>query len=248
MAQVAQLESYLEAFTELSRETAGAPAWLRDLRETAFARFSAVGFPTTRDEDWRFTSLSALTRNAFRLARGSANQFTVSDLVEWRMEGAAARLVFVDGRFEPQLSNWGELPRGISINGLAREIASQPGAPAMHLGRYLDIERDPFCALNTAFAEDGAFIHVGRGVVLEQPIHLLFISTSGDSPAMTHPRNLIVVEEGAHAAIVEIYTGEGVHFTNAGGIFLAPKLMPPIVAAGRAQSSPGGVAAPSAGG
>ncbi len=135
MAQVAQLESYLQAFTELSRETADAPAWLRDLRDEAFARFSSVGFPTVRDEDWRFTGLAPLTRTSFRLARGSQNQFTVSDLVQWRMEGAAARLVFVDGRFEAKLSNWGVLPRGVSINGLARQIASQPGSPSMHLGR-----------------------------------------------------------------------------------------------------------------
>jgi Fe-S cluster assembly protein SufD len=209
MAQVAQLDSYLDAFTELARETAGAPAWLRDLRENAFARFSAVGFPTTRDEDWRFTSLAPLTRTSFRLARGSAHQFTVSDLVQWRMEGTAARLVFVDGQFQPGLSNWMALPKGVTINGLAREIASQPGVVARHLGRYLDIQRDPFCALNTAFAEDGAYIHVSRGVVLEQPIHLLFVTTSGAAPAMTHPRNLVVVEDEGQATVIEEYVSYG---------------------------------------
>ena len=206
---IAQVESYLEAFAEFSRATSAAPAWLRELREAAFARFSAVGFPTTRDEDWRFTNISALVRTPFRLARGSANQFTVSDLVQWRMEGAAARLVFVDGRFEPQLSNWGELPKGVTVNGLGREIASRPEVVAAHFGRYVNIERDAFCALNQAFAEDGAYVHVGRGVVVEQPIHLLFISTSDGSPAMTHPRNLIVVEDQGQASIIEDYISYG---------------------------------------
>src|SRR5437764_1061571 len=119
---IAQIESYLEAFSEFSKDTSGAPAWLRDLREAAFARFCAVGFPTTRDEDWRFTNLTALVRTPFRLARGSAHPFTVSDLVQWRMEGAAARMVFVDGRFEPQLSTWGSLPKGVTVNGLGKEI------------------------------------------------------------------------------------------------------------------------------
>jgi Fe-S cluster assembly protein SufD len=209
MAQVAQVESYLAAFTELARETAGAPAWLRDLREVAFASFSSVGFPTIRDEDWRFTSLAPLTRTSFRLARASANQFTVSDLVQWRMEDAAARLVFVDGCFEPGLSNWGALPRGATVNGLAKEIAAQPDALAKQFGRYLNIERDPFAALNTAFAEDGAYIHVRRGVALEQPIHLLFVTTSGSSPAMTHPRNLVVVEDEGQATIIEDYVSHG---------------------------------------
>jgi Fe-S cluster assembly protein SufD len=215
---IAQVESYLEAFTEFSRATVAAPAWLRDLREAAFARFSAEGFPTTRDEDWRFTNISALVRTPFRLARGSAHPFTVSDLVQWRMEGAAARLVFVDGRFEPQLSNWGELPKGVTINGLAKEIATRPDAVAAHFGRYVNIERDAFCALNQAFAEDGAYVHVGRGVVVEQPIHLLFISTSAGSPAMTHPRNLIVVEDQGQASIIEDYISHGdetLAFSNA---------------------------------
>jgi len=209
MTQVAQLERYLEAYTDFARQTASAPAWLRELRDTAFARFSAVGFPTLRDEDWRFTSLASLMRTRFRLARGSENQFTVSDLVQWRMEGAAARLVFVDGRLEPQLSNWGTLPKGVTVNGLAKEIASQPDALARHFGRYLDMQRDPFSALNTAFAEDGAYIHVARGVALEQPIHLLFITTSGTAPAMTHPRNLIVVENEGQATIIEDYVSYG---------------------------------------
>ncbi len=206
---IAQVEGYLEAYAEFSRATAGAPVWLRELREAAFARFSAVGFPTTRDEDWRFTNISALVRTPFRLARGSAHPFTVSDLVQWRMEGAAARLVFVDGRFEPQLSNWGELPKGVTVNGLGREIASRPDVVAAHFGRYVNIERDAFCALNQAFAEDGAYVHVGRGVVVDQPIHLLFISTSDGSPAMTHPRNLIVVEDEGQASIIEDYISYG---------------------------------------
>ncbi len=214
---IVQLESYLEAFTEFTKDS-DAPVWLRDLREAAFSRFCAVGFPTTHDEDWRFTNISALTRTSFRLAGESANQFTVSDLVQWRMEGAAARLVFVDGRFEPKLSTWGSVPRGVTVNGLRKEIANQPENILRHFGRYLNIERDPFCALNTAFAEDGAYVRVGRGVVVEQPIHLLFISTSSGSPAMTHPRNLVVVEDEGEASIVEDYVSYGAEiaaFSNA---------------------------------
>ena len=216
--KVAQLESYLDAFTQFAKETADAPAWLRELREAAFSRFCSVGFPTTRDEDWRFTNISALVRTQFRLARGSATSLIAADLAPWAMEGAAARLVFVDGRFEPALSNSDALPRGVTVNGLAKEIAQHPDSIAKHFGRYLNTERDPFCALNTAFAEDGAYIHVRRGTVVEQPIHLLFISTAGASPAMTHPRNMVVVEDEGQASIVEDYVsygGEMPAFSNA---------------------------------
>jgi Fe-S cluster assembly protein SufD len=215
----AQLESYLESYTNFAQRTSGeTPRWLRDLRDAAFARFCEVGFPTTRDEDWRFTNLSALARSRFRLASEDVLPFTVSDLVAWRMEGAAARMVFVNGRFAANLSTWTATPEGVTVNSLRKEIAHCPAAVAEHLGRYLNIERDAFCALNTAFAEDGAYVHVGRGVAVEQPIHLLFLSTSGAEPAMTHPRNLIVVEEEGQASIIEDYVSFGVEmpaFSNA---------------------------------
>jgi Fe-S cluster assembly protein SufD len=208
--ELAQLGSYLEGFTEFVKETAAeTPPWLRELREKAFAQFCAVGFPTTRDEDWRFTNVSALARTQFKLARGNTVPFATSDLVAWRMEDAAARMVFVDGRFAPELSTWGALPEGVTANGLHKEIQYRPQSVADHLGRYLDIERDPFCALNTAFIEDGAYVHVRRGVVVKHPIHLLFIVISAGAPAMTHPRNLIVVEDEGEASIVEEYVSFG---------------------------------------
>src|ERR1700752_5119321 len=93
----AQLESYLEILSEFVKETArDDPAWLRELREAAFARFCAVGFPTPHDEDWRFTNIAPLARIPFWLAQRSAIPFTVSDLAQWRMESAIARMVFVD--------------------------------------------------------------------------------------------------------------------------------------------------------
>ncbi len=236
--QTAQLESYLESFTDFTRAHASAtPDWLRTLREEAFVRFCEVGFPTTRDEDWRFTNLSALVRTPFRLVRGNRAALAVSDLAPWIIENALARLVFVDGLFAPALSTIGSLPNGVVVDSLASEIARQntangAAAVAKHLGRYLDTRRDPFCALNTAFLEDGAFVHVARGVALgaelgagiARPIHLLFVSTAGSesapspTPSMTHPRNLIVVEEEAQATIVEDYVSFGAEipaFSNA---------------------------------
>jgi len=208
--QMARLESYLETFTEFAKATAKeTPPWLRELRESAFARFCAVGFPTSRDEEWRFTNVGGVARTPFRLARESTIPFTVSDLVQWRMRDAAARMVFVDGRFAPQLSSWGSLPDRVTVNSLGKEIANGDQTVVDHMGRYLDIERDSFCALNTAFAEDGAFVHVNRGAVLDQPIHLLFISTPSDTPLMTHPRNLIVIEDEGQASIVEEYVSFG---------------------------------------
>ena len=208
--EIAQLESYLEDFAEFAKQTARqTPPWLRELRESAFARFCAIGFPTTHDEDWRFTNVAALARTPFRLMRESAAPLAISDTRQWRMQGAAARMVFVDGHFAPQLSTWDPLPDRVTVGSLHNEIENRSQVVTDRMGRYLDIERDPFCALNTAFAQDGAYVHVRRGAALEQPIHLLFISMPSGVPIMTHPRNLIVVEDEGQASIVEEYVSFG---------------------------------------
>jgi Fe-S cluster assembly protein SufD len=211
------LGSYLESFAELERHTAGRePAWLQSLRRDAFARFCAVGFPTTHDEDWRFTNVSEIARTPFRLVRNGAAGLTLSDLKPWRIAGEACLLVFADGRFSRELSLLGSLPRGVTVGGLAEKISDGDSVLEQHMGRYLNIGRDAFCALNTAFVQDGAYVHLRRGTVIEGVIHLLFVSTATDAPAMSHPRNLIVAEEGSQAAIVEDYVslGDGVAFCN----------------------------------
>jgi len=94
---------------------------------------------------------------------------------------------------------------GMKVNGLGKEIAGNPTEIEPHLGRYVDTQRDAFCALNTAFTEDGAYVHIRKGAVVEGPIYLLFISSAENSPSMSHPRNLIVAEDDSQAIIVEDY-------------------------------------------
>ncbi|MFY9688336.1 MAG: Fe-S cluster assembly protein SufD [Candidatus Acidiferrales bacterium] len=204
------LQHYLEGFTSLEKT---APSrqhpWLRKLREDGLARFAETGFPTTRDEDWRFTNLSAIAQTPFRLVRETRHAPSQSDLAPYRIPGAACQLVFLDGRFTPELSSTGILPGGVTVTNLAAEIARRPAAVEAHLGRYLNIQRDPFSALNTAFIEDGAFVRIPKSVVLEGPVHLLFISLGRDTPTVSHPRNLIVAEENSQATIVEDYISLG---------------------------------------
>ncbi len=206
---IQNVETYLGSFTEFQKRAPGAKlTWLRTLREAAFARFCETGFPTIHDEDWRFTNVSAIARTPFFLPSGR-KQLSEGDLQLWSMEGTAARLVFVDGQFAPELSDTGSLPAGVSVSGLAEQIAKNPQDVESHLGRYLDTGRDPFSALNTAFLNDGAYFHVRRGTVVEGPIHLLFVSTASDVATMTHPRNLLIVENEAQATVVEEYVSLG---------------------------------------
>ena len=210
-----QLGTYLESFTEFQKRAAGRNLpWLRELRENAFARFCETGFPTTHDEDWRFTSVSAIARTPFQLATRSA--ISEHEVQQFLVAGVACQLIFVNGHFIRELSVMEKLPVGVTVNGLADEIELNPAIVEAQLGRYLNIQRDAFSALNTAFAEDGAYVHIRKGVVLEAPVYLLFISTANDQPLMTHPRNLIVAEQESQVTIVEDYVsiGESTAFCN----------------------------------
>src|SRR5919201_1634634 len=214
-----RLESYLTAFADLEKRSGGQhPAWLRSLREDAFARFCQTGFPTTHDEDWRFTNVSAIANTSFEVPRKSG-KVSLRTLESQDLPDVGCTLVFVDGQFAPDLSSSIVL-KGVKVGSLAEEIRRNPRQLEVHLGRYLNTKRDVFCALNTAFIEDGAYVHIARGAVLEEPIYLFFLSTAGDRPTMTHPRNLIVAEENSQATIVEDYAslGGGVVFSNAARI------------------------------
>ena len=210
---------YLECFTEFESRAVGSDLpWLRRLRREAFARFCEAGFPTTHDEDWRFTSVAAIANMAFHLPSPSATfakggQMSATLATSLRMDGAACCLVFLNGHFSPELSDCAPLARELAAGSALCGLIEQ------HLGHYADMRRDSFSALNTAFAEDGALVHVPRGVVVERPIYLLFVSTLESPPVMSHPRNLILADENSQVSVVEDYVwlGGGSGFCTARG-------------------------------
>ena len=211
-----RLGNYLELFAELEKRSAGQPRWLRELRQDAFERFCQMGFPTTKNEDWRFTNVSAISQGSFRLSPDAHQPITRADLQPYHIPGAAGRLVFVNGRFAPELSDLSSLPAGVKAGSLAAEIINNPKSIEPHLGRYINFGRDGFSALNTAFIEDGGYVFLPRRTIVEAPIHLLYISATDGTPGMAHPHTLIVAEDETQAGIVEDYVsfGNGAFFSN----------------------------------
>jgi len=221
-----ELQSYLESFTRFEKLAVGhQQGWLRKLRQAGFARFSELGFPTTHDEDWRFTNVAPISRSVFQLAHldyvetqhaGSVRGIETSNLDALRIPGAACQLVFVNGRYWPALSSLGKLPKGVRVSSLAEAIKSDGKGLEAHLGRYASFEKDAFIALNTAFLADGGYVHIPRGVVVEAPICLLYVSTGNSEAAMTHPRNLVIAEDHSQVTVVEDYVSvdSGVMFSN----------------------------------
>jgi Fe-S cluster assembly protein SufD len=204
MATALRSKNYREAYTELEKvRRASEPVWLRHLRAEGWDIFSSSGFPTVRDEDWRFTNLAPLTRTEFRRATETA--ISRPAIESSLLTGAVCQLVFVNGRFAPEISDIDNLPPGLEVSSLSRALSEKSESVEQHLGRYANLRRDAFAALNTALWEDGAYIHIRRGARIEQPVHLLFVTTDTAAPVMTHPRSLIVAEQASQAAIVEDY-------------------------------------------
>lgn len=206
-------QRYAEQFQGMSFSEG--PAWLPPLRRAAMSRFSELGFPTRHDEEWRFTHIGPIAETAFQPAE-TAPHLTADALTGTLFEGAI-NLVFVNGRYAPELSSQGKLPKGLKAGSLADALKNDASSLEPHLGRYAGFENHAFVALNTALFEDGPFVAVARGAVIEEPIHLLYVSTGGETPTVTHPRALIVGGENSQATVLETFIGtsDTVYFTNA---------------------------------
>ncbi len=189
---------------------AGPLAWLNQLRAHAVDRVGALTVPTTRDEDWRFTDISPLTKQSFQPAQDAA-PLAPAVLDQWAIPEAAARLVFVDGIYAPEHSF---NRSGISVENFASGLDRRSAAIQAQLGQHLAIERNAFAALNTAFLHDGALVILPRDLALAAPVHLLYIATR--EHAASYPRCLVIAESGSAATVIEDYVAlqDGAYFTN----------------------------------
>lgn len=206
---------HLANFSRLQKAAAGVPAWLGELRKDGIDRFEVLGFPTTKDEQWRFTDVRPIARTTFSLGQadlaGAAEvhkQFTFG-------RDCAVELVFVNGQYAPSLSNLAKLPKGVTVLSLGEAMKTAAVVVESHLGKYADPNANAFVALNQGFAGEGALVHLAKGTTLKGAIHLLFVSTASTTPTVSHPRVLIVAEDNVEAQVVESYAGlSGVYFTN----------------------------------
>lgn len=180
-------------------------AWLRNLREEAFAYFTENGFPTVKNEEWKYTNVAPIAKVEFAGGSSAVEDLAVTGRYP---ESAASRLVFIDGALNKDLSTY---PAVSFTEGLADEKFA--AMIKKNLGEGADLAKNGFVALNTAFIEDGVFIHIPKNVKVETPIHFLFISTDG---AANFPRALIYAERGSNSTVIESYEGRSgsVSFTD----------------------------------
>jgi Fe-S cluster assembly protein SufD len=205
---------WLEALLAGHEASRDGASWLQARRAEALERANALTVPTLRDEEWRFTDLAPLTRISFKPA-GAPRRLAAADIAPYVCPEATTQLVFVDGVFAPELSISAGLPYGIVARHLSATLATHGSVIEPHLARQARMDADLFTALNTSSLRDGAFVWIAKGQKCPTPVGILFVSTQ---EAVTHPRCLVVAEEGAECAVIEQYAGlspDAVYFTNA---------------------------------
>jgi Fe-S cluster assembly protein SufD len=226
-AAAIQAAAPLKAFREDFDRQPEAVEWLRAIRQRGMSRFETLGFPTMKNEDWHFTSVAPIAERTFRAAavssRGVSSEGSTAGMVARadleRFTFGEPRwhtLVFVNGEFAADLSSYAGLVNGVRVSSLARAVRSGTGRPERHIGKIAAFEQHSFTALNTAFIRDGAFIEIQADAVIEEPIHLVFVS-EGHGESVSHPRNLIVAARHSRATVIESYVSirDSVYFTNA---------------------------------
>ncbi len=215
-------------FTDDLRTAASAPAgpeWLAERRKAGAAAFERLGLPTPKNEDWHYTSVAPIGEQEWTTLRSRTGSLTAEDLApftfghqEW------PTIVFVNGHYAPELSTPAtHLPEGVRMATLGDLLAGREIDPTLAemaerwLGKVVDAEAHAFTALNAALMTDGVLLHIGKEMVIEQPLHLLFVNDSLAAKGAVHPRNLVVAEHHSKATMIESYVGIGdaTYFTNA---------------------------------
>ncbi|MFW6345405.1 MAG: Fe-S cluster assembly protein SufD [Halomonas sp.] len=211
---MSDVQTFLDRLSERSASRGTEPTWIAARRQAGAARFEAMGFPTRRDEAWKYTDVRAIARGDFALA--SEAEFSQASAAALTLPLEAHRLTFVDGVFSAPLSQLEGLPAGVALLPLSRALEENHEAVGGPLGRLTGVEFSPFSALNTAFMEEGAVLRLAPGTVVEKPIVLQFLSRAGERPVMSHPRILIEAGGRSQATVIEHHIGEeaAANFTN----------------------------------
>jgi len=202
---------YLDAFRN-HEGNAGEPDWLLDRRAAALKQFAALGFPTRRQEPWRFTNLAPLERSVFPPAPPPEPAKHRLLLEPYLVGGAAHRIVLIDGHVVPELSPIGRLPKGVWLGSTARALAERPDLADAGFDERDAVSAQPFAALNGAFFGDGFVLALAPGAVLEAPVEIIHIGRAAGQSL--HPRSAVIAGSGSRATLVETFCGGGNVWTN----------------------------------
>ncbi len=215
MTDIKQKSQFKECFNDkkLSFESLD---WVKSVQERAWTQFQSLGFPTQKDEGWKYFNIESLLKNSYESERNFelTSEMTTRIQRYFYEESAASRLTFLNGKKESGMTSLKDLPAGVEFLPLSEALKTKESKIKPYLGLNIEKEENAFSALNAAQFEEGIFLYVPRDTVVDIPIHLLFFNLSSDStPWIAHPRNIIVVDEGAKLNLVYEQVGLDVNST-----------------------------------
>lgn len=218
---------YQDVLKEAGAVSPSGPGWLTELRKKAFRRFEALGFPTRRDESWRYLNLGPIVKTPFQaVARDGAPLDEAQVCSAFLSQGESHRLVFVNGLFSEKFSSPGKLPAGVVLRNLAAALSRNESSLRPVVGREQEEETNPFAAINTFQFQDGVYLFIPKETEVPSPIHLLFVGCGkADLPQAYYPRLVVVLEPGAKANLVldQIGLEPGKIFMDGVGEFILGK-------------------------
>ena len=209
---------YVSNFGEFEKRLNGGKSKeIHHIRKEALNRFGQLEFPTQKDEEWKYTNISPLLKHNFIPSNDKVP--VGKDIIKSKLfdEMGQSLIVFVNGQFTDEHSNINNLPDGVIAGSLSEALKSNSPLIEKHFTKYAHHQNNIFTALSTAYTDDGAFIYVPKGVIVEDPIHVIYITSSDDNKIIVQPRNLFIAGKNSQVTIIEHYvsTEESIYFTNA---------------------------------
>ena len=209
---ITQEQKYLDAWnSSIAGNTSGVPGNIHVLRESAIAKFSELGFPTHRrgNEEWKYTDVRSIASFPFSsLVSPSADLVDDKVLSPYSIGGAVwNRMVFLDGHWLQNLSSLPSLPNTVVATSLANAMTTHTDLIIKDLAHHASYEDSGFIALNTAFLQDGALVVIPENIEVDEPIHLIFLSSGLQQGSVSHPRTLVSVGANSKVTIIESYGG-----------------------------------------
>lgn len=186
---------------------------LHTLRSEAAEQFAALGFPTMRNEEWKYTNVLSLLQREYTVLHGkSATSLTHEDIASLLIDGLDAFvIVLVNGVVQKHLSSMPAEQNGVVVGSLAEAYRSHSAVLNAHFAQYANYRTQAFTALNTAFASDGVFVYAPDGTTIEKPIHIVSVADTRNGDVLVQPRVLVVLGKSSAATVVESYGVLGAH-------------------------------------
>src|SRR3989338_4856750 len=208
-----KISHYLDAFQKVENSLLGNEIpWLKQFRAKAIAEFENLGFPSTQDEDWRFTEIETITNKKFDLKDKEETDYQKNE-IHGSLLGHCSpdkiQLTFINGIFKEDFSkNIKNLPSGLKIKNFKSMIKDEPKTLEKYFNSFERLDSDGFSLLNDAFFNDGLFISLSKGAVLKDEIYLNFITHSSHKDPVVYPRLLCFADRDSELNLVELNLGE----------------------------------------